>query len=114
MIVGTRDLKTEELKSYVSNPSGLIAYVEDLVPIWARHIPCLAHNQRFYVAIHLRNVLTLPYKVRMSMANTLLEGIQVRGVMSSFTPITDILDACDKEALLKMLEQEANNEYNGY
>lgn len=111
MIIGTRDIKTEEVKRYADDPSGLVAYVEGLVPVWARHINCLAHNQRFYVAIHLRNVLTLPYKVRMSMASTLLEGIQVRGVMSSFTPITDILDACDKEALLEMLEQEVNSGY---
>ena len=110
MIIGTQVVKTDELLVYVDNPTGLVAFVEDLVPVWARHISCLAHNQRFYTAIHLRNVLTLPYKVRMSMATTLLSGIQVRGIMSSFTPITDILDICDKEALIKMLEQEVSDE----
>ena len=30
--------------------------------------------------------------------------------MSSFVPIADILDACDKDALRALLEQEINDE----
>lgn len=112
MLIGTSEIKTDALRGYIDNPSGLVAYVEDMVPVWARHIRCLAHNQRFYVAVHLRQVLSLPYKTRMSMANVLLEGIQLRGIMSSFTPITDILGVCDKEALIEMLKQEMQYEDN--
>lgn len=106
MVVGTCNVKTEDCLKFINNPTGLISYVEELVPIWARHIPSIVDNQRFYVALHLRNSLSLPYKTRMSLAEPLLKGIKIRGVMSSFTPISSILDVCDKEALIKMLEQQ--------
>lgn len=106
MLVGTTNIDYGTIKEFANQPEDLVRYVENHIPVWARHIPCLAHNQRFYVALHLRNVLTLPFKTRKEMTDALIDGINIRGLMSSFTSITDILDACDKDALLQMLYLE--------
>lgn len=110
MIVGTTSIDYEVLKSFIGRPQDLVVYVENLVPSWARHIKCLTHNQRFYVAIHLRGVLTIPYQVRMELVNALIEGISVRGIISSFTSITEIVDVCNKDALAQMVKQKINDE----
>lgn len=109
MIVGTTYIDYEVLKSFVGRPQDLVVYVENLVPSWARHIKCLTQNQRFYVAIHLRGVLTIPYQVRMELVNALIEGISVRGIISSFTSITEIVDVCNKDALAQMVKQKIND-----
>lgn len=117
MIVGTTNINYSEIKLFAGKPDDLVIYVEGLVPIWARHIHCLAHNQRFYVAIHLRKVLSIPYKVRMEMCEALISGISVRGIMSSFTSVTEILDICDKEMLVRMLKRQVEldaQEQSGY
>lgn len=103
MIIGTDKLNYDELKLFLTEPTSLITYVDNTVPCWARHIPHIIDNQRYYVAIHIRNVLSIPYKVRVSAANVLIENIRVQGVVTTFTPITDILDICNKEALIKIL-----------
>ncbi len=110
MIVGTTKLDYERLKQFEGNPDELIEYVDMLVPSWALHIKGIASNQRFYVAIHLRKLLTIPYKPRMELVNALVSGIRIAGVITQFTPITDIVDICDKQLLVKMLE--SRNEKN--
>lgn len=104
MIVGTTKVDYAVLKSFVGKPRELVVYTESLVPSWARHIDCIVNNQRFYIAIHLRKVLTIPYKQRMELVNALIENINIRGVMSSFTSIYDILDMCNKDDLVSMLK----------
>ena len=69
MLVGSTNIDYRTLKSFAGKPEELVTYVENMVPVWARHIKCLSHNQRFYVAIHLRSVLTLPYKTRMELVD---------------------------------------------
>ena len=108
MIVGTTVLNYNELRVYAKRPNELVTYVDNLVPVWARHISPIVYNQRYYVAIHVRNMLSLPYKVRMEAANILTKGISVKGIISGFTSITDILDSCNKEDMLKVLRGEQN------
>lgn len=103
MIIGTTQIDYNEVKLFVSEPTSLITYVENLVPCWARCIPHIVDNQRYYVAIHIRNVLSIPYKTRMAAANALIEDIRVSGIMTAFTPITAVIDSCDKDALLCIL-----------
>jgi len=111
MLIGNTIIDYEVLKSFVGKPDELVTYVTNSVPSWARHIECLVNNQRFYVAIHLRNVLTLPYHARMELVNALVEGIHIQGIISSFTSITDLVNACDKQALHAMLKERlAENE----
>lgn len=112
MIVGTTVLDYKELKMFTSRPQELVYYVDNLVPIWARHIKGIVHNQRYYVAVHLRNVLSIPYKTRMSMIDALVKDVTLTGIMSGFTSITDIVDSCDTESLMHMIEKELGYEEN--
>lgn len=104
MIIGTTNIDYSIIKSFVGKPDDLVTYVENLVPTWARHVPSIVHNQRFYIAIHVRKVLTIPYKQRMELVNALIENINIQGIMSNFTAITDVINVCDKEALVEMLK----------
>lgn len=104
MIVGTTSIEFEDIRKFINKPNDLVEYVTTLVPTWARHIDCLVHNQRFYVAIHIRGMLTIPYKQRVEMTKALTSGIRIKGVISSFTSIYDIIDLCDKELLVEMLK----------
>lgn len=110
MLVGTTNINYKELKTFANNPQDLVYYVDNLVPIWARHIKGITDNQRYFVAIHLRDVLSLPYKTRMSMVDVLVKDITLTGVMSGFTSITDIVDACDKDSLIHMIERKLGYE----
>lgn len=108
MIVGTTSLDYKELKMFVDKPEELVCYVDNLVPMWAKHIKGIVYNQRYYVAVHLRNVLTIPYKSRMAMVDALIKDVTLTGIMSDFTSIIDIVESCNKESLLHMIEEEIN------
>lgn len=113
MIVGTTNLNYDELKTYVNKPQELPAYCENLVPLWARHIEPIVLNQRYYVAINIRNMLSIPYKQRMEMLEPLLKGLTVKGVISSFTSIAEIINVCDKKALAHMVQLKMSDERQG-
>ena len=104
MVIGESKIDYDVLKSFIGRPAELVVYVESLVPKWARHVPSITYNQRFYVAIHLRAVLTIPYKQRMELVDALVDGISIHGIMSSFTPIEDIINVCNKDDLVEMLK----------
>lgn len=109
MLVGTTDVNSTELRKYVNFPEKLVTYTEELVPVWARHMTCLLENQRYYVAVLLRNMIQIPYKTRESCIEALLSNISISGVMGTFIPITDIIEFCDKEMLIKALSQDDSN-----
>lgn len=105
MLVGTTTLDYKELKRFQDTPEELVYYVDSLVPIWARHIKGVVHNQRYFVAVHLRNVLSIPYKTRMAMVDVLIRDVTLTGIMSGFTSIMDIVESCDKDSLIHMIEE---------
>lgn len=110
MIIGSTDIDYNNLRKFIGKPDELVVYVEESVPIWARHVQHIVDNQRFYVAIHLRGMLTIPYKPKMELVNALIDGIHINGVMSCFTEIKDIVDACDKTKLIALIEKRLNDE----
>ncbi len=105
LIIGTAKLDFEALKDFEGRPSELVTYVESLVPTWARHIDGIVENQRFYTAIHLRKVLTLPYKPRMELVEALTDSIRVHGLISQFTPIDELVNNCDRDKLVLLLRE---------
>lgn len=110
LIIGTNYVDYERIKTFIHKPAGLCVYVESLVPSWARHIKGITDNQRYYIAIHVRKMLSIGYKDRMELVNELVKGIHLCGTMTTFTPITDIVESCDKEMLRAMLCQEVVDE----
>jgi hypothetical protein len=109
MLVGTTKLNYKEIKSFAGHPQDIVAYCESIIPIWALHIPNIIMNQRYYVAIHIRDMLSLPFKVRKELVDVLVKDITIVGVMSSFTSITDLVASCNKDLLLQAVEEEIKN-----
>lgn len=87
-----------------------MAYATSLVPIWARHMDVLVNNQRYYLAINIRNMLSIPYKQRDELVKILTDNIRIAGVITGFTPITELVDNCDKDKLIQMLEVKLNEQ----
>ena len=108
MIIATDNLNYEVIKLYINNPSGLINYVDSLVPVWLRHIKSITYNQRYYVAVHLRDLKSIPYKDKMCMVNSLVKGIHLTGNMTDFVTIDTILQQCNIPVLVEMLTRNSN------
>ena len=112
MIIATKQLDYNALKSYANNLDGIVNYVDKTVPDWARHLKFIVMNQRFYTAVHLRKTLTLPYKARMTLSDKLLEDVRVTGVVSKVITLKDVLSCCDKHDLGEMIRCKLGRESN--
>lgn len=110
VLVGSTDLNFAEIKKFVGRPLDIVAYATSLVPIWARHMDVLVNNQRYYLAINIRNMLSIPYKQRDELVKILTANIRIAGVITGFTPITELVDNCDKDKLIQMLEVKLNEQ----
>ena len=109
MIVGTTVIDYVAIKRYIKNPEGIVAYSDSTIPEWARHIREIVLNQRYFYAVHIRNTLTIPFKDRMLLANTLIRESKICGVATNFTQITEVLNLCDKEKLTRALKDFKEN-----
>lgn len=113
MLVGTTHVDHEKIKKFIGNPSGIVTYVETLVPLWARHIPGIIDNQRYYVAIHVRKLISIPYKLRMELANALINNIRLHGMVSEFISIKEVIDQCNQQALCEMVKGKLKSDEEG-
>lgn len=109
MIIGSDKLDYNALRRYVNNKTGLLEYARSLVPMWAQHIPSIFDNQRYYVALNLRKVTSLNYATRKDMIETLVKDIHIRGAVSGFVTIHDVINETNKEALLEVLLDEQSD-----
>ena len=109
MVIGTKDLNYDIIRTFVNHPEDLPSYSDSLVPIWAQHITAIINNQRYYTAIMVRNMLTIPFKERKLMVDYLIKGITLVGVVTDFVCIEDIIKACNEEELLRVLEEYAKD-----
>lgn len=105
MLIFTKNLDWERLKRNSNHPERVIELVNGSIPAWASYIRNIQNNQRYYAAVYLRNVLSIPFKVRMGLVNALTDGISVSGLTSYFVSLEELIDYCDKEALAKALEE---------
>lgn len=110
MIVGTVNIDIDELKGVVNSNGDILSYTLGLVPVWARHLKGIVDNQRYYIAITLRNIQSIPYKVRKPYIDELLSNITLVGVANSVCTMDDIISICNKEKLVEALKRGACNE----
>lgn len=106
MIIGRKEIDYVALRAYQFKIGELVPYVEQLVPKWARNIKGITDNQKYYVAIHLRNVLTIPFKTRRDMLDALLYGVNISGICTYFIDIHDIVKSCDTDILRECLKEK--------
>ncbi len=112
MLIFTNKVDWEKVKKFTYNPESALKYVDSLVPEWARHIQNIQNNQRYFVAVYMRNVYSIPYKDRMNLVKVLTDGISLSGLSTGFVALDELIDACDKETLKQALMEVSDIEDN--
>lgn len=109
MLIFTKNVNWGLLKRKVHNPEEAVDYVCGLVPKWAQHLQNIQNNQRYYAAVYMRNVYTLPYRERMTIVKALTDGISLTGLTSGFVALDEVIASCNKENLLGALLEVSDN-----
>lgn len=110
MVIGTNSLNFDVIKTFVNHPEDIVAYCDNTVPLWAQHVDAIIKNQRYFMAINIRNMLTIPFRDRQRLIDYLTKGVTIKGVVTEFVCITDVVEACNKKQLLRVLEEYAKDE----
>lgn len=105
MLVAVIDIDTEFIKQHQMEPESIVRYAVSLVPSWAVHIRGIVDNQRYYVAVRVRNMLTIAYKTREAITNALIREISLYGMLNDFITLDELLDECDKTKLSEALRR---------
>lgn len=106
MLIGAKDLNLEYIKQHQTEPDSILDYAVSLVPDWAVHIRGIVGNQRYYVAVKVRNILTIPYKTRETITNKLIDGISLYGMINDFVSLDELLSECNTEKLVDALRRK--------
>lgn len=106
MLIAEKTIDYEVIHQLSNKPSSIVTYIESLVPRWASHIEGITDNQRFYAAIHIRKMLTIPYPIRNAIVEALVKDICINGVVYDFVTINDLIEMCNKELLACMIEEQ--------
>lgn len=104
MIVGTKDIDLETLRLAARNINSLRDYAEGLVPRCIKHISEIVNNQKYLVALHLREIRSIPYKRRIELCDMLLKDVSITGVINTIVDFNDILMNIDMDMLIDYLE----------
>lgn len=105
MIVATTEINNDYIKQHQTDPESIVEYATSLVPAWAAHIRGITDNQRYYVAVKVRNMLTIAYKTREAICNALIDGVSLFGMLNDFVTLDELLDMCDKDKLAEALRR---------
>lgn len=112
MVVGCSSINFDELRKHLGSPESVLGYTLSLVPTWAKGIKGIEDNQRYFIALHIRKMLSIPYNKRKELTDALVNKICITGISSTVTSITDIVEHCDKEILADLLRSELEkNDY---
>lgn len=103
MLVGTKIIPLHELRDAATSVTALLVFSEQLVPKPLRHISAIVDNQRYLVAVTLRNIKAIPYKRRIELCEGLIRGVSVTGVVNIVHDFEDILSEVDTELLYKYI-----------
>lgn len=106
MIVGTRDIDRASLMRACSSIQAVEEFAINLVPLYLRHIDAIVNNQKYIVAIVLRDLKGVPYMTKKNLAENLLEGVVVKGTLSTVIDAEDLLTNIDMNKIFKELFRE--------
>lgn len=104
MIIGSKEIDYVKIKNLCAKPEELLQYCDSLVPAELRHQHAIVMNQRYYVALSIRQIKTLPYIVKKSASEYLLKEVSVTGVINVVYDYNDLLQHCDIVKLEKALK----------
>lgn len=111
MIIADDNVDYEKIWTYVNRPEAICNYAESLVPSWCKHLDWLVMNQRYYLAVHIRNLTSMPYKKRKALVDNLIQGIKLSGIVSEFITIYTVLSVCNLDLLRQGMEALYSEKY---
>lgn len=99
VIVGTKELDIYEIRKHCYSVEELINYSDSLVPRILRHDIRIVYNQRYLVAIAVRNIKSIPWNRRKELYEGLLEGVAISGLANQVYDYEDIMYSIDTDLL---------------
>ena len=106
MIVGSKNINKSELAKCVSSVSKLIDYSDSLVPEYLRYRKEILFNQRYVVALAIREMQSIPYNDRVMLLDRFLRDTYITGVVDRIYDIDDLFDYVDKEEVERIRDNE--------
>ena len=106
MIVGSKNVNKSELAKCVSSVSKLIDYSDSLVPEYLRYRKEILFNQRYIVALAIREMQSIPYNDRVMLLDRFLRDTYITGVVDRMYDIEDLFDYVDKEEVERIRDNE--------
>lgn len=106
MIVGSKSVNKSELAKYVSSVSKLIDYSDSLVPEYLRYRKEILFNQRYIVALAIREMQNIQYSDRVMLLDRFLRDTYITGVVDRIYDIEDLFDYVDKEEVERIRDNE--------
>lgn len=106
MIVGSKNINKSELAKCVSSVSKLIDYSDSLVPEYLSYRKEILFNQRYVVALAIREMQSIPYNDRVMLLDRFLRDTYITGVVDRIYDIEDLFDYVDKEEVERIRDNE--------
>lgn len=106
MIVGSKNINKSELAKCVSSVSKLIDYSDSLVPEYLRYRKEILFNQRYIVALAIREMQNISYNDRVALLDNFLRDTYITGVVDRIYDIEDLFDYVDKEEVERIRDNE--------
>lgn len=106
MIVGSKNINKSELAKCVSSVSKLIDYSDSIVPEYLRYRKEILFNQRYVVALAIREMQSIPYNDRVMLLDRFLRDTYITGVVDRIYDIEDLFDYVDKEEIERIRDNE--------
>ena len=106
MIVGSKNVNKSELAKCVSSVSKLIDYSDSLVPEYLRYRKEILFNQRYVIALAIREMQSIPYSDRVMLLDRFLRDTYITGVVDRIYDIEDLFDYVDKEEVERIRDNE--------
>lgn len=106
MLVGTKNIDIPNLKNACRSVQTLREYSDSLVPAYFSHIKEIVNNQRYLVAVAVRNVYKDDYNKWKPLCDGLLEGVRLTGGVTDLYSCSELLRACNVKVLKSFLEKE--------
>ena len=110
MIVGTKEINLKVLKSKCGSIESLITYCEELVPRIVRHNREIVDNQKYLVALYLRDIKTIPFDKRHELCEELLRDVSLTGHANEIHDFDEILGEIDVDKLATYINKRRKSD----
>ena len=84
----------------------MIDYSDSLVPEYLRYRKEILFNQRYVVALTIREMQSTPYNDRVMLLDRFLRDTYITGVVDRIYDIEDLFDYVDKEEVERIRDNE--------